>query len=130
MWLPNADSPEKIVGRAEWLLANHPPQGRYNLIGNNCEHAANFCVAEFTESLQVRRFFLLRAAIGSVGLLYVAWRVRTSQPIPWRPVIAIEATSLLTVGLYHYHIRRFWRDIGQRWQEQKQARHDGGPQDR
>ncbi len=56
MWLPKADGRDKIVERAEWLLANHPPRWRYNLIGNNREHAANFCVAEYTESLQVRRF--------------------------------------------------------------------------
>lgn len=96
-------------------MANHPPRRRYNLIGNNCEHAANFCVAEFTESLQVRRFFLLRAAIGGAGTVYIAWRVRTLRPVPWLPVAVIEAISLLTVGLYHFHIRRFWKDVGQQW---------------
>jgi hypothetical protein len=38
--LPPADPSEIIVRRAEWLRENHPP-GRYNIVGWNCEHAAN-----------------------------------------------------------------------------------------
>jgi hypothetical protein len=112
MWLPKADAPEKIIQRAEWLLANHPPRRRYNLVGNNCEHMANFCVSEFTESLQVRRFFPLRASVTYAVGLYLALRIRTSRFFPWQLILGAEIITIWTVVMYHYHIRRFWKDNG------------------
>ena len=52
--------PAEIVRRTEWLREHHPV-GRYHLIGWNCEHAANFCINEYTESLQIRRLFFVHA---------------------------------------------------------------------
>ncbi len=40
-----ADPPERVVERAEWLHEHHPA-GRYDPMGWNWEHAANFCVNE------------------------------------------------------------------------------------
>jgi hypothetical protein len=113
-WLPEADPPDRIVRRAEWLLKHHP-SGRYNLIGWNCEHAANFCVNEFTESLQVRRIFLLRVAIGAAFALYVSLRVRQGRSVAWRLVVFRLLMSLIPTSLYNYNIRRFWRDLGHQW---------------
>ena len=41
---PPADEPWKIIGRAEFLLKLQPKVS-YHLIGHNCEHIANMCVA-------------------------------------------------------------------------------------
>jgi lecithin:retinol acyltransferase len=113
-WLPEADHPDRIVRRAEWLLEYHPA-GRYNVIGWNCEHAANFCVNEFTESLQARRLFLLNAAIGAAVAPYVSVRSRQGRPVSWRLVGGRLVMSLVPTTLYHYCIRRFWRDVGEQW---------------
>jgi Lecithin retinol acyltransferase len=113
-WLPEADHPGRIVRRAEWLLEHHPA-GRYNVIGWNCEHAANFCVNEFTESLQARRFFLLNAAVGAAVAVYVSLRSRQGRPVSWRLVGGRLLMTLATTPLYNYNIRRFWRDVGEHW---------------
>lgn len=113
-WLPEADHPDQIVRRAEWLLEHHPA-GRYNVIGWNCEHAANFCVNEFTESLQVRRAFVLRAAIGAIFALYVSLWLRRGRSVSWRLVVFRLLMSLIPTTLYNWNIRRFWRDVGQDW---------------
>lgn len=114
-WLPPADPPERIVQRAEWLCEHHP-QGRYHLIGWNCEHAANFCVNEFTESLQVRRVFFINGWLGTFFMYYLAFRRRRGHPVRLRGgVLARSASSLILVGLYNQGIRRFWEDIGQQW---------------
>lgn len=102
--------------RAEWLLANHP-SGWYNLIGWNCEHAANWCVNEFTESLQVRKAFGVNAIVSCLVLLYLSWLYRTKQELGWQLVVAL-LLSVLGLGatvLYNLHIRRFWKDLGARW---------------
>jgi hypothetical protein len=113
-WLPPADPPEKIVRRTEWLHEHHPV-GRYHLIGWNCEHAANFCVNEYTESLQIRRLFFVNAWIGALMAYYVAFQNRRGRPVRLRLVLARSAMSPVPIWLYNAGIRRFWRDIGQEW---------------
>jgi Lecithin retinol acyltransferase len=115
VWLPPADRPDRIIRRAEWLCEHHPA-GRYHLIGWNCEHAANFCVNEYTESLQVRRLFFVNAWTGAPFAWYVSCRAGQGRPMSPRVVLARVAYSVLVIGLYNAGIRRFWQDIGREWQ--------------
>ena len=80
LWLrlPDALPAEDVVRRAEWLLQDHPPK-RYNLVGDNCEHAANWCATlGYFESHQSRAAFLFAGvAVGAGTLWYGAspsWR--------------------------------------------------------
>jgi HRAS-like suppressor 3 len=118
-WLPRADSPDRVVERAEWLLANHPP-GRYDLIGNNCEHMANFCVNEYTESPQVRRFFLLKAGVGALFLWWYG-AARGSRRLPTVPILVANFASFLITASYNFHIARFWNDVGRKWRANDRA---------
>lgn len=113
-WLPPADPPEIIVQRAEWLREHHPT-GRYHLMGWNCEHAAHFCVNEYTESLQVRRLFFVNACIGAVFASYVSFQSRRGRPVRLRLAFVRLASSLIPIWLYNAGIRHFWRDVGQEW---------------
>jgi hypothetical protein len=117
--LPTAESGDRIVERAEWLLAHHPPR-RYNLVGYNREHAANWCATGwYTESHQIRSVFFLRAIVGEIASLYAAYRYRIGS-ISRRLVlvlVGLEAFSAVTIVMYNLHIRRFWRDIGSRWRQ-------------
>jgi HRAS-like suppressor 3 len=116
---PLPDPADRIVERAEWLLANHPP-GRYDLIGNNCEHMANFCVNEYTESPQVRRFFLLKAAAGALFFWWYSAAAR-SRRLPFAPVLLASIASLLVTASYNVHIARFWKDVGSKWRAHDRA---------
>lgn len=115
--LPPVDATEKIIERAEWLLANHTPK-RYNLIGNNCEHMANWCVTGwYTESHQVRTYLLVHALItGTLWLLAV--RLPRSPVVRIRTLRTIAAFGLSGVGaiaVYNFHIRKFWQTVGLEW---------------
>jgi hypothetical protein len=115
MWLPPADSPDQVVARAEWLLDRHPP-GRYSLVGWNCEHAANWCVNRFTESLQVRKVFLIAGVISPVIALNVAPPIRNGQSTErWLIIAALAASGFIGPILYNVGIGRFWRDLGNEW---------------
>jgi hypothetical protein len=120
-WLPSADPPEKVIQRAEWLREHHP-EGRYHLMGWNCEHAANFCVNEYTESLQVRRLFFVNAIVGTLVTYHVAFQSRRGRSMRTRLVLARTAFSLVSVGLYNAGIRRFWRDVGREWRADEASR--------
>ncbi|MEY9861548.1 hypothetical protein ABH935_007189 [Catenulispora sp. GAS73] len=125
--LPEAASSEAIIEAAEWLLANHEPRrNRYNLIGNNCEHMANFCVAGgYTESHQVRWYFRIKAVLGEVLLLYIGYRSRRNRPLTWPLAIfavAFTALGVIPVFMYNWHIRRFWKHMGPKWRAYQQAR--------
>jgi hypothetical protein len=111
-WLPPADPTEKIVRRTEWLREHHPV-GRYHLFGWNCEHAANFCVNEYTESLQIRRLFFVHA--WTLMVYYVGFRNRRGRPARLRFALAWSSIGPVAIWLYNAGIRRFWRDIGQEW---------------
>jgi Lecithin retinol acyltransferase len=121
-WLPAAEAPEKIICRARWLAANHPP-GRYHLVGYNCEHAANFCATGwYTESHQVRAFFGLNALL-ALPLAYRFGRRAKSPPTRAWYILAAAKTvlSLTTITLYNWNIRRFWVDIGRQWRIYEQS---------
>ncbi len=45
-----AFSPDEIVERARKMIGTQ--LGRYNLVGNNCEHFANWCKTGYTKSQQ------------------------------------------------------------------------------
>jgi len=120
VWLPAADPRDRIIRRAEWLCEHHPV-GRYHLVGWNCEHAANFCVNEYTESLQVRRLFFVNAWTGAPFAWFVSWRAGQGRPVSLRVVLARVAYSFLVIGLYNAGIRRFWKDIGQEWRAYDRA---------
>jgi hypothetical protein len=116
---PLSDPPDRVVERAEWLLANHPA-GRYDLIGNNCEHMANFCVNEYTESPQVRRFFLTKAGVGALFLWWYSAAAR-SRRLPTAPIVVANLVGLLVTVSYNVHIARFWKDVGSKWRVHDRA---------
>jgi len=121
-WLPEADPPETIIRRARWLVQNHPAR-RYNLVGYNCEHAANFCATGwYTESHQVRTMFGVNALL-TLPIAYRLGKRPKLSPSPRWYVFAVVkmSISLTTIALYNGSIRRFWRDIGLRWREYERS---------
>ncbi len=128
VWHPKADPRELIVQRAEWLLVYHPA-GWYNLVGWNCEHAANWCVNEFTESFQIRGIFGVRAVVGMLLLFGVAVAVREGKRLPSWALHSIEVYELagaVAIVAYNLSIRRFWKDLGHRWRAEQGPRWQGG----
>lgn len=119
--LPDTLPRDEIIKRAEWLLKNYTP-GRYNVIGNNCEHMANWCVTGwYSESHQIRKIIWVAATVGAAGWLYAEFRGRKSSAqtrIPWW-VVGLVASNAAVVFTYNRHIRRFWRDIGRQWDAQE-----------
>ncbi len=110
MWLQGPLPPDEIVARAKWLVANCP-RGRYNLVGYNCEHIANWCVAGgFLESLQVRRWFMAQGLL--LGGAILTWR--KFRPRPWLAVL-LGMLALVAPYVYNLEAFRFWKDIGHRW---------------
>ncbi|MBS1886121.1 MAG: hypothetical protein JSU06_02945 [Actinobacteria bacterium] len=81
---------------------------------------ANFCVNEYTESPQVRRFFLLKAAAGALFLWWYSVATR-SRRLPTVPILAANVASLLVTASYNVHIARFWNDVGRRWRAHDRA---------
>jgi hypothetical protein len=69
---------------------------------------ADWCVAEYTESHQVRGGFAVNAVLGAAGILYIAKR---PSPRGFVVVGLLEAAGLTAIVLYNRHIRRFWQDI-------------------
>ena len=101
---------EVTIRRAERLLANHP-EGLYNLLGYNCEQAANFCSTNSYESYQVRGYFALRVLIGipiTVGLMAAARSSRLAARILWLWVIS----GLLSQALYQLRGAQFMKEVG------------------
>jgi hypothetical protein len=121
-WLPAAKAPEKIIRRARWLAANHPPR-RYHLVGYNCEHAANFCATGwYTESHQVRSFFGLNALFALPFAYKFGRRAKTPPNRAWYILAGAKILlTLSTIALYNWNIRRFWRDIGLPWRSYGQS---------
>lgn len=126
--LPNALPAPDVIERAEWLLKTYEP-GRYHLIGNNCEHMANWCACGgYSESHQVRSFFAVSAVISAGALLYTARQQRQGAAVPRRFVVTMLVLGLVNVAvktLYDKHISRFWRDIGSQWQEYQRGQAEG-----
>ncbi len=92
------------------------------MVGWNCGHAANFCVNEYTESLPVRRLFLVNGLVGTLVTYYLAFSSRRGRSIRTRLVLARTVLSLVTIGLYNAGIRRFWRDVGREWRTYEGSR--------
>lgn len=119
--LPGVLPVEEIIERAEWLRRNYEP-GRYNVVGNNCEHMANWCVTGwYTESHQIRKIIWAVATVSWLGWLYSAYRARrpaAPASVP-RWVVGVVACNAVTVFTYNRHIRKFWQDIGRQWDAEK-----------
>lgn len=122
-WLPEADPPEIVIRRARWLAENHPAR-RYNLVGYNCEHAANFCATGwYTESHQVRTMFGINALLTLPISYRFGKRPKTPPSTRWYVFAVVKMlVTLTTIPLYNWSIRRFWRDIGFRWREYERLR--------
>lgn len=59
------------------------PRLPYNLIGHNCEHIANMCVAAgYTESHQVRTMFGVRALVGMPFFFRYLYLAGRNRPVP------------------------------------------------
>jgi hypothetical protein len=64
---------EVTVRRAKHFAEIHP-EGLYDLLGYNCEQAANFCSTNSYESYQVRGYFAVRALVGvPIALWLMHW---------------------------------------------------------
>jgi hypothetical protein len=87
-----ADPQDAIVERAEFLLAHRTHVPSYNLLGNNCEHAATWCVNRHRDSHQIQFFHLTNSV--ALLLLYSTAARRTGRLSP-----AVLRTGLaITVG--------------------------------
>jgi hypothetical protein len=113
--LPPAVDADEIIMRAEFLMVATPPD-RYNVLGFNCETAANWCVCGgYSESHQSRTFFMVNALVKTWTFFY--WGRHHSVP---RWFVAYGIASPAAVFVYNWHIRAFWRDIGSQWKEYEQ----------
>ena len=122
--LPAVLTGEEIIERAEWLRKNYEP-GRYNVVGNNCEHMANWCVTGwYSESHQIRKIIWMVATVSWLGWITAAYRARKSgvpARVPWWVVGAVAGNAVV-VFTYNRHIRKFWQDIGRRWEAEHPRR--------
>jgi hypothetical protein len=114
---PPADESWKIIERAEFLLKLQP-RLPYHLIGHNCEHIANMCVAGgWTESYQVRRIFGIRALLAFGFLIWLGQR-RASLPVPrwvsWAAGTWV-ISGVVAIGSYNRQIKKFWHEIRDDW---------------
>jgi Lecithin retinol acyltransferase len=102
-----------IVHRANWLAANHP-QGRYNLIGWNCEHAATFCVNGFRESTQVRAilFVLALAVLPLIGIVLSTPRHSTRHR---KYVWSWGVVATVLFHTYRTYSAKVWADLEDKW---------------
>jgi Lecithin retinol acyltransferase len=121
---PPADEAWKIVERAEFLLKLQP-RLPYHLIGHNCEHVANMCVAgTWIESYQVRTFFGTRALGSYAVLVWQGIRSRADLRVPpwvkWAAA-AWAISGLASVLAYNRQIKKFWDEIGVDWQKHEQT---------
>ena len=121
---PPADEAWKTIERAEFLLKLQPLLP-YHLIGHNCEHIANMCVAgTWIESYQIRTFFGARA-LGSFAILFwIAGRSRANLPLPqwakWAAFVWV-ISGMTSIFAYNRQIKNFWDEIGDRWQEHERV---------
>jgi hypothetical protein len=121
---PPTDEAWKVVERAEFLLKLQP-QLPYHLVGHNCEHIANICVAgTWIESYQVRMVFGARALGSFAILIWQGSRSRANLPVPqWAKwAVAVWAISgLASAFAYNRQIERFWDEIGVDWQKHERT---------
>ena len=113
-------APEEIVARARFLLAISPFPQRYNLIGLNCEHIANWCAAGgYCESHQTRLGFHIKAYLTlSVGI-YISLKQRRGHALSTRDAILVVLNfviSLLVRRIYNQQIKRFYEWANPAWE--------------
>jgi hypothetical protein len=126
-WRPDADAADKIVERAEWLLATHPRGLPYDLVGWNCEHAATFCATGWPESFQVRGFFAMRALAVALGMPLLIRRLEASAR--WRLAAGLFSILGIATVIYSWNVsKRFWQQIGLEWRTYERASGDQGAQ--
>ena len=113
MGLPDALPRDEIVARAEWLIGKCP-KDRYNLVGSNCEHVANWCVTGgYFESLQARRLFMFHAYVSLA--LTACWRLSGKKSVWLNLMLANSVWGPIGPFLYHTVPYRKWRDILLQW---------------
>jgi hypothetical protein len=118
-YLPAAGSRNEILARARCLIGYRPLPQPYNLVGFNCEHIANWCVAGgYCESHQTRHVFALKARVGLLGYYYVAFKTRrgsnlSSAALP--VAILWFAASVLLRCTYEREIKRFYEWAEPAW---------------
>jgi hypothetical protein len=116
--LRTAELPERVVQKAEWLLEHHSEWlsrrswSRYNVFGNNCEHAATFC-ANYgrAESVQVG----VAAVLGLVAARLPDLKIRGHRlPIP-KAFVLFGLLGPVGTQTHNWYNRRLWRGIGAEW---------------
>jgi hypothetical protein len=110
MGLPSTLPADEIVARAEWLIGKCPP-GRYNLVGSNCEHLANWSVTcGYFESLQVRSYIAAKAV---VDLAFLVRRHKLS------PHLQLAIAGVLISGwvfpTMYWIVPHQWKDVLAQW---------------
>lgn len=100
---------DQAVYRAEMLLEFHP-EGKYNLLGRNCEHIATFCITGYSDSVQVRQYLATGGII--VGVLAIDYwgSKRSSTWMQWTMAVL---TLLVSIGAIEHHIEttRFRQEL-------------------
>jgi hypothetical protein len=116
-YLPRSVKPQESLGRARCLLGHRVLPQPYNVIGFNCEHIANWCVAGgYCESHQTRQFFAPKARLvdGPFGLAVIRIPKLGQKAFPW-----VVASFLLSVDVrttYDREIKRFYEWAEPAWQ--------------
>jgi hypothetical protein len=87
------------------------PPGLYNLLGYNCEQAANFCSTNSYESYQVRGYFAARSLIG-LPLILLAFRRRPRSARSALAAYAWIRTGVLSHHHFYWRGERFMREVG------------------
>jgi hypothetical protein len=100
--------PDEVIDRAHFL-ERVVPEHRYNFLGFNCEHAANWCKTGLPESYQVKAL-ILTGVVAQMATFALA-------PEDKRAITTLKvgAPIFLTTVLYQTHSYLFWRDIGKKW---------------
>lgn len=115
-----AVEPKEIVARARFLVSNSPFPQRYNMIGLNCEHIANWCAAGgYCESHQTRFGFHIKAYLTMSFGVYIALKQRRGRALSvWDRVFVVLSLllSLLIRRIYNQQIKRFYEWANPAWE--------------
>lgn len=124
-----AERADRVVRKAEWLLERHNQwlggkrrYSHYNVIANNCEHAATFCAttvrAESTQISLVFNFLTLISIL--LNLSWVPKQVgkrlgkKSESTLEW-VFIVTGLVGSLTSRFHNFRHRRYWQRVGQEW---------------
>lgn len=120
IYIHEHDEPERIVERALWLV-DHYPRGRYNVLGNNCEAIAIWCVTGGRpDSRQVRGvLYMVRLVIVYPLILavvpYLRHRGRLTDRSARRAQLLIFILHLIPTAVWGCHSFQFARFIEGAW---------------